>query len=104
MSVVSMRSDGALFVHQKDGRFYESRGASDYDLVEVKPYDDWKIDDPIWVWESNPKAALKRHFAGIHDGYPMAWDSGCTSFTSHNKSFTSKWTHASKTDPRTGTE
>ena len=51
------------------------------DLIEVSPYDDFKIDDPVMVslngvyWE-------RGYFAGVNTkGMPTAFDSGSTSWS-----------------------
>lgn len=69
-----------------------------FDLVEVPPYDDFKIDDKVLVWGNESIGVVKRYFAGItRDGKPMTFPAGATSF-SHNKNenfvvwgFCKKW-------------
>ena len=52
------------------------------DLVEVSPYDDFEIDEPVMVRDSDDAAWARRHFAGVsNDGLPMAWPNGMTSFS-----------------------
>ena len=69
--------DGSLGHFTADG-FHASTGAK---LVEVIPYADFKIDDPVMVrddsceWES-------AHFCGVnHDGLVMTWRDGTTQWT-----------------------
>lgn len=58
------------------------------DLIEISPYEDFKIDDKVLVWDGfqSEKYKTKAHFAGIdEDGNPMTWNNGQTSFTSTYK-------------------
>lgn len=64
----------------KEGNYFLDE-TSQFDLVEVSPYEDWKIDDKIEVSDDNIRWK-KRHFAGVNDeGFPMAWNAGCSSWT-----------------------
>lgn len=55
---------------------------SEFSLVEVSPYEDFKIDDPVYVWYDNALVKHRRHFAGISThGKPMAFYEGTTSWT-----------------------
>lgn len=59
------------------------KGSTDpLDLVEVKPYDDFKVDDPVMVRDDGDTAWRCRYFAGV-DGYgkPMTWVHGSTSWS-----------------------
>jgi hypothetical protein len=57
---------------------------------KLNPWDNCKIDDPIYVKMYGSDTWHKRHFAGIsEDGQPLFWSDGCTSFTA-DKSATSK--------------
>lgn len=66
---------------KKEGNYYDDLGPSDFDLVEVTPYDDFKIDDKVLV-SNDGEHWLPRHFAGT-DSYerPTAFLFGTTSFT-----------------------
>lgn len=73
-----------------DGFFYEHRQLHELDLVEVLPYDDFKVDDPVFVRNNDCDTWLPRHFAGVNaQGDPLAFYGGETSFTSKRKPF--KW-------------
>ena len=51
------------------------------DLVEVTPYDDFEIDEPVMVRDRHTKWR-RRYFAGVSsDNKPMAWASGATSWS-----------------------
>jgi hypothetical protein len=71
--------------------------------LPLGPYDDWQVDDPIWVWDDHGSSdAVPSHFAGMgEDGRVKAWAHGLTSHSAaiHGcRAFL--WDHASKTDPR----
>jgi hypothetical protein len=70
------------------------------DLILPECYEDWEIDDPIWVWNDS-RMAFPRHFAGIGpEGEVLAWRDGFTSHTISELESTTVWLFASKTDPR----
>jgi len=50
---------------------------------KVTPWDDFKVDEPVMVRNDNMQESLweKRHFAGVRNGQPLAFQSGRTSFT-----------------------
>jgi hypothetical protein len=55
--------------------------ADSSDLIEVSPYEDFKIDDKVLVWD---EGGLKhrRYFAGVSiSGKPMAFVDGNTSWS-----------------------
>ncbi|WP_298752119.1 hypothetical protein [uncultured Arcobacter sp.] len=65
----------------------------DKTLVEVSPYEDWKIDDKIEVSDDGIKWR-KRHFAGINgNGNPIAWADGTTSWSASDSY---SWKYARK--------
>jgi hypothetical protein len=66
-----------------NGETYHSYGVGGNDLIEVSPYEDFKMDDNVLVWdEGNRHNKSKRHFAGLDDkGNALAWSRGNTSFT-----------------------
>lgn len=65
-----------------EGRFTVLNGENECDLIEVSPYEDFKIDEPVMVRSSDEGRWCRRHFAGVDpEGRPMAWDSGTTSFS-----------------------
>lgn len=78
--VISMDTDGTLTYHAANGW---SKAGDKYCLVEVTPWDDIKINDPVMVRDKPDQKWIKRHFAGIdHLGFPLAFIEGCTSWTS----------------------
>lgn len=76
---------------------YKNAGAeSCLDLIEISPYEDFKIDDKVLVWDNETNEKHKGHFAGISDtGKPKIWSEGGTSFT---KQFKQTWNHCEKHD------
>lgn len=85
-SVVALVNDGN-FEHAKsytaEGFFWSSDEESRHDLVEVTPYEDWKVDDLIMVRDSDVEKWIPRYFAGVRDGVLYAWNNGYTSYTAN---------------------
>ncbi len=95
-------TDGeAPLFYTKYGKFinYGDDDDDEYenDLIEVTPWDDFKIDDPVMVRDCDYKQWSKRCFAGVYNGYPQAFCDGKTSWTS-NGSKTS-WEQCRKPTP-----
>ena len=65
------------------GKFYGD-GESDMDLVEVSPYEDFKIDEPVMVRDFENQSWAKRYFAGVNNGKPSVWCAGATSWSSES--------------------
>jgi len=64
-----------------EGGSYSVRGVRDIGLIEVSPYADFKVDEPVMVSDGD-LPYRRRYFAGIGpDGIPRAWDGGATSWT-----------------------
>jgi hypothetical protein len=91
--------------HKETVELYTKSGAfigesSSYDLIlHAGPYDDWQVDDPIWVWETDADDPLPRYFAGIaNDGRVLAWIGGATSYSNVEEQPLA-WNYASKTKP-----
>jgi hypothetical protein len=73
-------SDDFVIRTTMEGRFNDSN-KSGYDLIEVGPYDDFKIDEPVMVREG-VRRWIRRYFAGVApDGRATTWNSGATSWT-----------------------
>ena len=87
MYVVSMDEKGHLHTHTKAGHFYPGNYTNNdqRDLIEIVPYADFKIDDPVMVREDPTDKWTKRHFAGIaKNGLPLAFMDGFSKFTNTN--------------------
>ena len=68
------------------GKFYGD-GESDMDLVEVSPYEDFVVDEPVMVRDNEYEQWKKAHFAGVScRGYAKTWQDGETSWTSYDAS------------------
>jgi hypothetical protein len=79
----------------RDGQ-YITTATSALDLVEVRPYEDWEIDDRIEV-SADGIYWHKRHFAGIaNDGIPMTWNAGLSSWTEEYNGGKVPWKYARK--------
>jgi hypothetical protein len=64
-----------------EGRFTIMIDQDDFDLIEVSPYEDFKIDEPVMVRTAG-LSWYKRHFAGVTEGgKPLAWPDGGSSFS-----------------------
>ena len=65
---------------------------SNYDLIEVTPYDDFKIDEPVMVRYNDYSEWERYHFAKVtSDGLPMTFAKGCTSWTQNTSYGLTPW-------------
>ena len=72
------------------GQYYEDKPYR-HDLVEVSEWDDFKIDEPVMVRDSEKENWKKAHFAGVScRGYAKTWQDGETSWTSDASTLTWK--------------
>ena len=100
--VIGYIGDASTIVHmwRKSGSFLEDEEESRCDLIEISPYADWEIDDKILVSDDGI-VWQRKHFAGVDDaGFPMAWYSGETSWTSRGGKYS--WKYAKKPDEDKG--
>ena len=72
-----------IFTWMSDGTYNSvGDGAEHLDLIEVQPYEDFKIDDKVLVRNTNNVSWIKRHFAGVDEyGRPFVFKYGMTSWT-----------------------
>lgn len=71
---------------------------SGIDLVEIGPYDDFKIDEKVMVSHGGI-AWFKRHFAGVdEDGQPTAFDNGSTRWSKPDYDPT-RWNYCRRPTP-----
>jgi len=70
-------------VYNADGRFFTSiQNESVWDLIEVSPYADFKIDEPVMVRNSKGQDWTCRYFAGVDlEGNAKAFVGGANSWT-----------------------
>jgi len=80
--VVAVVNDETM-VYAADGRFFSAiQRESVWDLIEVSPFADFKIDDPVMVRDSDGHAWQPRYFAGINPiGTPQTFSFGNTKWT-----------------------
>jgi hypothetical protein len=72
--------NSAVTTWDREGHYIGSH--SPMSLVEVNPYEDFKIDDPVMVRDYNEGHWFCRYFAGINkEGNPTTWWNGTTSWT-----------------------
>lgn len=88
-----------VYAYEVDG--FEGIACEDIhgeNLIEVHPWEDFKIDDPVLV--SDDKVNWhKRHFAGISvGGSPMAFNNGWSSFTVEQELDVTSWNFCKKPD------
>ncbi len=86
--VITVTTCGKVISHTKTGQYTSVTFGSVYDLIEVSPYKNFKIDDKVIVWDGSSDLEdqdiriNKRHFAGISSGgRPLAFVGGRTSYT-----------------------
>jgi hypothetical protein len=88
-SVIGITQDGLPQVHAwaSNGAYHpHDDNNSALDLVEVLPYEAFKIDEPILVRDRLDTKEIARHFAGVTEsGKVKAWIDGTTSWTSKTK-------------------
>lgn len=83
-NVASVYNIGAL-VTRKDGSQYVTQYSVDQ-LVEVKPYETFKVDQPVMVRNNACSQWYRRYFAGVSEnGHPMTFADGMTSWSSHGQ-------------------
>lgn len=77
---------------------YHIEDVSMNDLIEVSPYEDFKVDDLCVVSATEGKYKTFRYFAKEVQGIPYCFDDGKTSFTFNNEYFTA-WDKCRKATP-----
>lgn len=82
-----------------NGKFYMDDHEHALDLIEVSPYEDFKIDEPVMVSDTTINW-YPRHFAGVNSqGLPQAWSNGATSFSAESKKDIVGWYHCRRPTP-----
>lgn len=73
---------GGLSTYTKEGLLAGGTVSFEEDLIEVTPYADFKIDEPVMVRDGADDSWTKRHFAGVDNvGRAQTWGDGTTSWT-----------------------
>ena len=82
------------------GKLY-AHGESDMDLIEMCPYEDFKIDEPVMVRSASSDSWMRRYFAGVDEnGKALTWAHGGTSWSSHTSKFNyTEWTECRRPTP-----
>lgn len=66
------------------GKYASFEVETPFDLIEVTPYEDFKIDDKVLVRRYESAKWTKRYFAGVDEnGNPMTYGDGATSWSQH---------------------
>lgn len=106
---VITRADGSRFglVYVADGFINSRKGYHPDNLVEILPYEDFKIDEPVMVRDDDNGPWFRRHFAGVdhygqHHGRAKTWDNGRTSWTaeSDDVQYWSSWPQCRRPTPK----
>jgi hypothetical protein len=67
------------------GEFFDG-DLHELDLIEVSPYEDFEVDEPVMVRDHEDNRWLRKYFAGVDgDGKPSTWVLGSTKWTSGGK-------------------
>lgn len=82
-----------------DGSYIHSDGNHSFDLVEISPAEDYKVDDPVWVRDHVKHLWIRRHFAKYEDGRFYVWSNGATSFSAEGPSDVSTYRYSTKENP-----
>ena len=85
--------DGVEYVESwpSDGKYHEDKVKSDYDLIEVRPYEDFKKDEPVLVRQDENHLWGKRHFSHVgSNGLAYCFVFGRTSWT-NSSGITTAW-------------
>lgn len=79
--VIAEMENGSILSFGPNGEWGCNQGC----LVEVRPYEDFKIDDPVMVKNKGERDWSARYFAGVAtEGYAKAWVDGRTSWTANH--------------------
>lgn len=90
LALVMKASEETIITCTKDGD-YVGNHEHELDLIEISPYEGFKIDDPVMVSDDG-NFWLPRHFAGIgKEGRPRAYRNGTTSWSTTESSLS--WDH-----------
>lgn len=84
-SVVALVSDAMtmerVVIYTQQGHHCEGV-ESEWDLVEVSPYDNFQMDDKVLVRGNDSDIWFPRHFSHVDEyGYPWAFQNGATSWS-----------------------
>ena len=77
--VLGYLKNGAAYEFSADGLNFFHR------LVEVSPYADFVIDEPVMVRDADDHQWRKAHFSGVVDSHPSAFFGGLTKWSSNGQ-------------------
>lgn len=96
VALVRINGNDVVTRYTENGSYLHSNG-SRHDLVEITPYYDFKIDDPVLVWDRFGETPQKRYFAGVDKGGdPTTFANGATSFSAPSDISPVPWNHCVK--------
>lgn len=89
-----------LETYHDDGRVRLDKQPSENDLVEISPFDQFKIDDLVMVRDYKERTWNRRYFAGVDEkGRAKAWDAGTTSWSVEDRDDYSSWDECRRPTP-----
>ena len=82
--VKSLGGEECIAQYTESGSYSMNNAESSLDLIEVQPWDDFKVDDPVLVRDSEEDEWIRRYFAGVScKGLPLVFPIGCTSWSAN---------------------
>jgi hypothetical protein len=102
IGVVEGHPDEFLCSISTSGETWKIHGAFDLgnhqlytcNFSEITPWDDFVINEPVMVRDSEEAEWQSAHFAKVVEGVPCVWPDGKTSWTTTSASFLQKRMHA----------
>lgn len=80
-----------------DGTYSHDKEPCDFDLIEVPPYANLKVDDKVIVWDDNVGIKYRGYFAGVNEqDDPLVWDNGTSWSNSANLNYTTVYDNCVK--------
>lgn len=82
IGLISVKTGEKTSSFTKDGNFLTTGESGKYDLIEVSPYADFKVDEPVMVRDADSQPWQRRYFAKVDvDGNPTTWCDCATSWS-----------------------
>lgn len=96
IALVTTNGYEEIRAYSKTGQYFIDEESA-LDLIEVQPWDDFKVDDPVLVRDYEDEEWKKRYFAGVSDkGKPLTFPLGCTSWSSEEVNVRHGWNYCKK--------
>lgn len=86
VALIQGELEEAIETFTEDGYINRDKSGSEIDLVEIHPWDDIKINDPV-IAKIGDRKPFKAHFAGIINGHPSVYPNCCSSWTCEDEPF-----------------